>query len=112
MVNCVVEAVGMGKNVAYFLETNCGIEYVHQPLLAPTQEMLDEYRRAGIKWDLYERKFIELMRERRIEDKIAPESMADGCLLCSEEKPHHRHRRIVAEYLKQHWGQVDIEHLG
>src|SRR5580704_9033604 len=88
--NNVSQLAGFAKkqDLAYFLETICGIEYVHQPLLAPTQEMLDEYRKAGDNWDSYERRFIELMQERRIEDKIAPESIADGCLLCSEEKPH------------------------
>ncbi|HEX5337516.1 MAG TPA: DUF488 family protein [Gallionella sp.] len=38
--------------------------------------------------------------------------LLDGrCLLCSEDKPHHCHRRLVAEYLKQHWGDVEIVHL-
>jgi uncharacterized protein (DUF488 family) len=31
--------------------------------------------------------------------------------LCSEDKPHQCHRRLVAEYLKQHWGDVDVSHL-
>ena len=112
--NNVSQLAGFAKkqDLAYFLETICGIEYVHQPMLAPTQEMLDEYRKAGVNWDLYEARFLELMRQRRIEDKISPESIADGCLLCSEEKPHHCHRRLVAEYLKQQWGGVEIEHLG
>lgn len=112
--NNVSQLAGFAKkqDLAYFLETICGIEYVHQPLLAPTQEMLDEYRKEGVNWDRYENRFIELMRERRIEDIIDPESISDGCLLCSEDKPHHCHRRLVAEYLKEHWGHVDIEHLG
>ncbi len=47
---------------------------------------------------------------RHIED--TPREMIDGsCLLCSEEKPHHCHRRLVAEYLKQNWGDVEIEHI-
>ena len=33
-------------------------------------------------------------------------------LLCSEDKPHRCHRRLVAEYLKNHWGNVEIAHLG
>lgn len=35
-----------------------------------------------------------------------------GCLLCSEDKPHHCHRRLVAEYLMNHWGDVHTKHLG
>ena len=43
---------------------------------------------------------------------ISEEVVADGCLLCSEDKPHHCHRRLVAEYLNDHWGGVEIAHLG
>jgi len=38
--------------------------------------------------------------------------MDGGCLLCSEDKPHQCHRRLVAEYLRERWGDVEIEHLG
>ena len=50
--------------------------------------------------------------ERQIEEKLEPEMLHDACLLCSEDKPHHCHRRLVAEYLKDRWGDVEIEHLG
>ena len=36
---------------------------------------------------------MELMRERRIEETIPEEIVRDGCLLCSEDQPHHCHRR-------------------
>ena len=62
--------------------------------------------------DRYRDEFLDLMRKRRIEDTIPREVVADGCLLCSEDKPHHCHRRVVAEYFKQHWGDVEIAHLG
>ena len=52
------------------------------------------------------------MKQRRIEETVAKDVVADGCLLCSEDKPHHCHRRLVGEYLKQHWGNVEIAHLG
>ncbi|EPE0459056.1 DUF488 family protein [Pseudomonas aeruginosa] len=32
-------------------------------------------------------------------------------LLCSEDKPHHCHRRLVAEYLAGKWPNVEIVHL-
>ena len=35
-----------------------------------------------------------------------------GVLLCSEDTPDRCHRRLVAEYLDRHWGEVDITHLG
>ena len=73
---------------------------------------LYRYKKHGGSWNDYERKFVNLMAERRIEEKLEPEMLHDACLLCSEDKPHHCHRRLVAEYLKNRWGNVDIEHLG
>ena len=99
-------------DLEYFLGELCGMEYVHLPTLAPTKEMLDDYKKRRGDWKTYEDRFIALMRERRIEATIPKEIVADGCLLCSEDKPHHCHRRLVAEYLKQHWGNVEIAHLG
>ena len=100
------------NDLEYFLDALCGMEYVHLPTLAPTKEMLDDYKKRKGDWKTYEDRFIALMRERRIEETIPQEIIADGCLLCSEDKPHHCHRRLVAEYLKQHWGNVEIGHLG
>ena len=99
-------------DLAYFLSELCEMEYVHLPALAPTKEILDDYKKRKGDWKTYEDRFITLMRERRIEETIPKEIVADGCLLCSEDKPHHCHRRLVAEYLKQHWGNVEIVHLG
>ena len=99
-------------DLEYFLDALCGMEYVHLPTLAPTKEMLEDYKKRRGDWKTYEDRFIALMHERRIEETIPQEIIADGCLLCSEDKPHHCHRRLVAEYLKQHWGNVEIGHLG
>lgn len=99
------------KDLQYFLKQICGMEYVHLPELAPTQEMLDEYKKNKGDWAVYERRFLDLMRQRTIETTVPREVIDDGCLLCSEDKPHHCHRRLVAEYLKEHWGDVSISHL-
>jgi hypothetical protein len=48
-------------------------------------------------------KFLNLMAQRKIET-IDRSRLDEGCLLCSEDKPHHCHRRLVAEYLKDKWG--------
>ena len=63
-------------------------------------------------WETYEARFRDLMHERRIEKTILPEIVADGCLPCSEDKPHHCHRRLVAQYLNGHWGGVGIARPG
>ena len=57
------------------------------------------------------REVVSLMRARRIEETTSRELLDGACLLCSEEKPHHCHRRLVAEYLGERWGNVEIEHI-
>ena len=99
-------------DLAYFLDKICRMKYVHLPELAPTREMLDSYRKEHRNWETYESEFLALMERRRIGDKGLKRTIANGCLLCSEDKPEHCHRRLVAEYLRQSWGDVDIVHLG
>lgn len=112
--NNISQLAGFAKrdDLAYFLKEICEIEYVHLPGLAPTQGMLDAYKKEKEDWTAYEDRFLNLMAERRIEERLSPEEISDACLLCSEDKPHHCHRRLVAEYLRSHWGNVQIEHLG
>lgn len=112
--NNVSQLAGFAKrdDLAFFLKEICGMDYVHLPDLAPTQEMLDEYKKLKGDWQTYEGRFLDLMAKRKIEERIPKEVVAEGCLLCSEDKPHHCHRRLVAEYLKRHWGDVEISHLG
>lgn len=111
--NNVSQLSGFAKkdDLAYFLKEICEMDYVHVPELAPTQKMLDQYKKEHGDWETYELRFLELMKQRRIEETVPREALADGCLLCSEDKPHQCHRRLVAEYLKQHWGNVDVAHL-
>ena len=97
-------------DLSYFAETICGIGYQHIPDLAPTQDILDGFKKRKGSWEEYEEKFLRLMAQRRIEE-INPELLDGGCLLCSEDKPHNCHRRLVAEYLRDKWGNVEIEHL-
>lgn len=99
------------NDLNYFAREICGIEYLHLPELAPTQEMLDEYKKTKGAWDTYERRFLNLMSERRIEMTLSPATLDGACLLCSEEKPHHCHRRLVAEYLSEKWPDVVIHHI-
>ncbi|MCP9456720.1 MAG: DUF488 domain-containing protein [Nitrospira sp.] len=111
--NNVSQLAGFAKrnDLQFFLREICHMDYVHVPELAPTQDILDEYKKNKGDWGVYEQKFLELMRKREIEKKIDPALIADGCLLCSEDQPHHCHRRLVAEYLKSHWGDVEVSHI-
>jgi uncharacterized protein (DUF488 family) len=111
--NNVSQLAGFAKknDLSYFLKELCAVEYVHLPQLAPTQEMLDGYRAGPDNWDKYQRTFLALLAGRKVEKSISKDLLTDSCLLCSEATPHQCHRRLVAEYLQQKWGDVDIVHL-
>ena len=99
-------------DLAYFLRELCGAEYRHEPLLAPTAELLDGYRKRKGSWQAYEQGFRALMAERAIEQRLDPRSFATPTvLLCSETTADRCHRRLVLEHLQQRWGGLEIVHL-
>lgn len=99
------------KDLEYFLKVIANIEYIHILDLAPTQEILDRYKKEKGDWETYEKSFLGLMKTRQIEKIISPKLLDEGCLLCSEAKPHNCHRRLVAEYLNNKLGNINICHL-
>jgi len=111
--NKISQLAGFNKrdDLKYFLKEILDVEYVEAPLLAPTQPMLDAYKKSKGSWDAYEHDFLGLMAERHIEDKIDPSLLAGGCLLCSEDTPHHCHRRLVLDYLQKRWGNLTVKHI-
>ncbi len=112
--NNVSQLAGFAKrdDLEFFLRELCDADYVHEPLLAPTQELLDRYKKQRGSWADYERDFLDLMSQRRIEDRIDRSLFGvPSVLLCSEHTAEHCHRRIVAEYLRDAWGDVEIVHL-
>ncbi len=110
--NNVSQLSGFAKrdDLRYFSETICGIGYQHVPKLAPTKNILDDFKKKKGDWTECEMKFLDLMVDRKIEE-LNKEDMDGSCLLCSEDKPHHCHRRLVAEYLRDKWGDVQIVHI-
>ncbi len=98
-------------DLIFFLREIVGIDYVHIPELAPTQDILDAFKKHKGSWDVYEEEFLTLMEKRRIDKTVARNVMGNGCLLCSEHKPHHCHRRLVTEFLERKWGGVETTHL-
>ncbi len=99
-------------DLAYFLHEICGAHYRHELALTPTQEMLDDYKKNKGSWQAYEKAFLGLMTERKIEEKLDRHLFeTPTAMLCSEATAEHCHRRLVAEYLQQHWGQINITHL-
>lgn len=111
--NNVSQLAGFAKrsDLEYFLRVICGIQYSHNLTLAPTQEMLDDYRKRDHDWHRYEARFLDLMVRRQIERGLDSREVDGACLLCSEATPHRCHRRLVAEYLQRNWGDVEIIHI-
>lgn len=99
-------------DLPFFLRELCDAEYEHEPLLAPTQEILDAFKKRRGSWDEYERQFLELMRSRRVEERLdRAVFVRPTVLLCSEPTAEHCHRRLGVEYLRDRWGNLDIVHL-
>ncbi len=99
-------------DLKYFLKAICGAEYDHEPLLAPTQEILDAFKKKKGDWDIYTDQYLSLIQSRQVELKISRESFAKRTvLLCSEATAEHCHRRLALEYLQEHWGDIIIRHL-
>ncbi|MHC4474300.1 MAG: DUF488 domain-containing protein [Planctomycetota bacterium] len=99
------------RDIEYFLREIGGIEYIHRPEFAPTKSILDTYKKKEIDWSEYERQFHELMLDRQIENRITGEQVNNACFLCSEAEPENCHRRLVVEYLQNHWPDAFIHHL-
>jgi len=105
-------AFAKADDLAFFLKQIGEIRYVHQPLLAPTDSMLKTYKKEKGEWRVYQGRFLQLMAERKIEDRLTPAAFDGACLLCSEALPHHCHRRLVCEYLNEKWGgALHVKHL-
>lgn len=111
--NNVSQLAGFTKrdDLRFFLSELSSLGYFHEPLLAPTQTMLDQYKKRQIGWIEYERQFLSLMAQRQIETVLDSDIVNNSVLLCSEHSPEYCHRRLVAEYFAAHWNDVAIEHL-
>ncbi len=111
--NNVSQLAGFTKrqDIEYFLQTIAGIGYVHDQELAPTQDILDDYKQKRINWQEYERRFLQMLQDRAPIEHLKREDFDRTCLLCSEAQPEKCHRRLTAEYLQQCWGGVEIKHL-
>jgi uncharacterized protein (DUF488 family) len=100
------------KDLPYFLRELVGATYEHEPLLAPTQELLDEYKKRKGDWSTYEARFLELIEVRQIETALAiSDFQSPTALLCSEPTAENCHRRLICEYLGRRWPNVRAVHL-
>ncbi len=99
-------------DLAYFLRELLDCEYYHFDFLAPSDDILNGYRKDK-NWQHYEQQFETLMEKRDISSRLDATFFAEKpcCLLCSEDTPDKCHRRLVAERLARQWPGVEIVHL-
>lgn len=99
-------------DLAFFLRELVEADYHEEPLLAPTQELLDAYKKRHIDWAEYGLSYQGLLNERdvvRTLDRALFE--VPTVMLCSERTPEHCHRRLAVEHLASRWGDVTAVHL-
>jgi uncharacterized protein (DUF488 family) len=99
-------------DLPYFLRTILDAEYLHEPLLAPTPELLKGIRSKQLPWDEYAARYNALIQERNV-TTVLQRATFEGptVLLCSEASAEHCHRRLAAEHLAAAWSDLTIAHL-
>ncbi len=100
------------SDLQFFLREIAGCDYIHLPILAPTDDILSTYRKDH-DWNTYVERFEALMDERGVPNAIDRRLFEEQqcCLLCSEASPKQCHRRLVAERFAVHWPDLEIIHL-
>jgi len=109
-----------GEDLKFFLEKCFNISYEHIPEFAPSERLLGEYQNLlGKKkfndsaWAYYVGEFRKEVLSEQIVQRFheAADDLHVVCLLCSEETAERCHRRLLAEYLKEHLRDIKVEHL-
>jgi hypothetical protein len=95
-------------DLEYLLNAICGMTYDHMPELAPTLEMLKEYRGNGRDWGKYSGQYLNLLAERHVQNTLPRHLFqTPTVVLCSE----HCHRRLLLDYLNSHGHDIEIINL-
>lgn len=101
-----------GKDLEYFVKQICGANYQHITDFAPTKDLLAKWQKKEVDWQEYTNVYLSLLKSRSIIRKYGVQHFDKACFLCSEETPEFCHRRLLAEYLKEHsTEEVEIVHL-
>jgi hypothetical protein len=101
-------------DIKFFSENLANCKYIHDINFAPSEKILNEYKKKLIDWDEYTSQFNCLMSNRDIENYIlrnySKYRSNNMCLLCSEFSPKQCHRSLVAVYFQKIFN-VDIINL-
>lgn len=99
-------------DLEYFCHTILSAEYFHWQESAPEEAMLSAYKKKEISWTDYAAEYLAMLERRKVENSMSLVARGDACLLCSEAKPHHCHRSILADYLnRKSGGTIAVRHL-
>lgn len=83
-------------------------------ILAPSDNLVGDYYKRGIGWDLFRIYYLEEIRERekKIEiEKLALRSLDENItLMCIELDPERCHRRLLAEECSNYFPKIEIVH--
>ncbi len=93
------------------LQKLLGDKYCYMPELAPTKELLSDYKDDEIGWPEYEQTFNGILATRKVENLFKPDDLDGACFLCSEKTADKCHRRLIAEYLATHFPDIEIVHI-
>lgn len=100
-----------GRDLEYFLHAIHGMNYRYEPMLAPTKDILDEYKKNGCDWEQYVISFQSLLDSRVEKLGLTLNALDGSCLLCSEATAERCHRRLVAERYQQEFPGLEVVHL-
>lgn len=100
------------RDLPFLLQSLSGSAYEHKIDLAPSENILKDFKDKKISWPEYESRYLQLLHDRHIAENLTSEGVAGSCFLCAEKTPHQCHRRLLAEYLQREWNiAMEIVHL-
>lgn len=102
-----------GNDLKFFLKEICNCDYKHALEFAPTEDILNSYKKKQINWATYNDKYTSLIMGRDVllefeELFLHYESI---CLLCSEPTHEQCHRGILANMIIGVYPRVELKHL-
>ena len=96
------------EDLRFFLKELAGIDYVHEVDLAPTENLLKDYRNNRISWNDLKKSLLKLVDKRKVIHKYSVKDLDRACLLCSEREAKKCHRSLIAELFSKRYNMAII----
>ena len=112
-INRTSQLAGFAKeqDLRYFLPKLAGMEYQVREDLAPTKELLADYRAKRISWVDFSQKYQEILESQGIVQTLSSEIFDSSVLLCSESEPEMCHRTLLANKLVELFPGTTVTNL-